>query len=70
MSSKIVDRILDMGYDPTVTVEEIDQFVDECIDFLIREATPEQNFKSDIYDLESARQKALVVKFSTSNQPE
>jgi hypothetical protein len=68
MQHKILDRIRDMAYDQSVTFEDIDQFVDECIEFLMREATPELNFKSDIYELENARQNAILIKLSITPQ--
>jgi hypothetical protein len=71
MQTKIVDRIKDMGYDPNATIEDIDQFVDECIAFLTREQedSPDFCFKSDIFELENARQQALMIKFSLTVQP-
>ena len=71
MSIRIVSRIKDMGQDFQVSIEQIDEFVDACINFLIREQADCQgtNFSSDIFDIEQARQDALVSKFSLTIQP-
>jgi hypothetical protein len=60
-----------MGQDETVTIKMIDDFVDECIAFLERQQveTQNSNYANDIFELESARQDALVSKFSLTVQP-
>lgn len=60
-----------MGYDKDVSVEEIDTFVDECIAFLrrVQEADPEMDFQAETFDLEDARQKALLNKYCLTVQP-
>ena len=60
-----------MGQDAYVTIQQIDEFVDECISFLTREQLASEgiNFASDIFDLEQARQDALVSKYSLTIQP-
>jgi len=60
-----------MGYDLDISIEEIDEFVDECIGFLRRtqKADPEMNFEDEIFDLEDARQKALLNKYCLTVQP-
>jgi len=71
MKSKTTSKIRDMGYDLDITIEEIDEFVDECIGFLRRtqKADPEMNFEDEIFDLEDARQKALLNKYCLTVQP-
>jgi hypothetical protein len=71
MKSKTTNKIRDMGYELDITIEEIDEFVDECIAFLRRtqEADPEMNFEDEIFDLEDARQKALLNKYCLTVQP-
>jgi hypothetical protein len=71
MPLKIVTRIKDMGQDAYVSIQQIDEFVDECISFLTREqlVTEGISFASDIFDLEQARQDALVSKYSLTIQP-
>jgi len=71
MKSKTTNKIRDMGYDLDISIEEIDEFVDECIGFLRRtqKADPEMNFEDEIFDLEDARQKALLNKYCLTVQP-
>jgi hypothetical protein len=71
MKSKTNIRIRDMGYDPQVSIEEIDEFVDACIAFLRRtqEADPEMTLDDEMFDLEDARQKALLNKYCLTVQP-
>ena len=71
MPLKIVSRIKDMGQDAFVTIQQIDDFVDDCINFLTREQVNCHgvNFASDIFALEQARQDALVSKYSLTVQP-
>jgi len=70
MPLRIVSRILDMGQDALVSIQQIDEFVDECINFLTREQQDSDvNFCDDIFALEQARQDALVSKFSITIQP-
>lgn len=70
MPLRIVTRILDMGQDALVSIKQIDDFVDECISFLTREQRDSNiNFASDIFELEQARQDALVSKYSLTVQP-
>jgi hypothetical protein len=71
MKSKTTNKIRDMGYDLDVSIDEIDEFVDECIGFLRRtqKADPEMNFEDEIFDLEDARQKALLNKYCLTVQP-
>ena len=69
MPTRIVTRILDMGQDALVTINQIDEFVDECINFLTRDQSSGNNFASDIFELEQARQDALVSKYSLTIQP-
>jgi hypothetical protein len=71
MKSKTNIRIRDMGYDPNVTIEEIDTYVDECIAFLrhTQEIDPEMNFEDEIFNLEDLRQKALLNKYCLTVQP-
>lgn len=71
MPLRIVSRIKDMGQDTYVTIQQIDEFVDECISFLTREQLTSEgaNFASDIFELEQARQDALVSKYSLTIQP-
>jgi hypothetical protein len=71
MKSKTINKIRDMGYDKDVSIEELDEFVDECIAFLRRtqEADPEMDFDEEIFNLEDARQKALLNKFCLTVQP-
>jgi len=66
MYDRIIPRIIEMGANPDVSIEELDQFVDECISFLIREQenTPGLDLMNDIFDIEGARQDALVTKYS------
>ncbi len=70
MSTKIVSRIKDMGQDALVSINQIDEFVDDCINFLTREqiTTKGCNFCNDIFELEQARQDALVSKYSLTIQ--
>lgn len=67
----ITTLIRDMGQDETVSVKQIDDFVDECIAFLERQQaeTKDANYANDIFELESARQDAMVSKFSLTVQP-
>jgi hypothetical protein len=71
MRTSIVNLIRDMGQDDTVTIRQIDDFVDECIHFLEQQqaTTKNANYSNDIFELESARQNALVSKFSLTVQP-
>ncbi len=71
MRTSIVSLIRDMGQDETVTIRQIDDFVDECINFLEQQqaTTKNANYSNDIFELESARQNALVSKFSLTVQP-
>jgi hypothetical protein len=71
MKSKTISKIRDMGYDLSVSIEEIDDFVDACISFLRRtqEADPEMDFDEEIFNLEDARQKALLNKYCLTVQP-
>lgn len=61
----ILNRIEEMGNDPAVTVAQLDEFVDECLAFLRREQviTPD-----DVFQIEAARQDALINKFSRTVQ--
>lgn len=71
MSFSTIRRIRDMGQDFAVTLQEIDEFVDECIAFLRREqmTSPDLNFSEDIFELESARQDAILSKYCLTVQP-
>lgn len=71
MKSNIIQRIREMGYDRSVSVKELDEFVDDCIAFLKGEQrmSPEMDFSDDIFNLEDARQKALLNKFCLTVQP-
>lgn len=71
LRTSITTLIRDMGQDETVTIKMIDDFVDECIAFLERQQveTQNSNYANDIFELESARQDALVSKFSLTVQP-
>ena len=71
MTYRTVRQIRDMGQDPMASISEIDTFVDECIAFLRREqaASPELNFAEDIFELESARQDAILSKYCLTVQP-
>lgn len=71
LRSGITTLIRDMGQDSSVTIKQIDDFVDECIEFLKKqqEETLDANYMNDIFELESARQDALVSKFSLTVQP-
>jgi hypothetical protein len=71
MTSNIIQRIRDMGYDRSISVKEIDEFVDECIAFLKREQdmSPEIDLSDDMFSLEDARQKALLNKYCLTVQP-
>lgn len=69
-TSKIVTMIQDMGRDLTVSIPQIDSFVDDCIYFLKQQQliTVGANYSNDIFEVESARQDALVSKFSMTVQ--
>lgn len=71
MRTSIVSLIRDMGQDESVSINQIDDFVDECIKFLEQQqaTTKNANYSHDIFELESARQDALVSKFSLTIQP-
>ncbi len=71
LRTSITTLIRDMGQDETVSVKQIDDFVNECINFLERQQanTQDANYMNDIFELESARQDALVSKYSLTIQP-
>lgn len=71
MQYSTISEIRDMGYDKNVSVAEIDSFVDSRIEFLrlIQAEDPSVNFDRDIFDLEDARQKALLNKYCLTVQP-
>ena len=69
MNFSIIRQIRDMGQDFDVAIEDIDSFVNDCIAFLRREQTPELNFADDIFELESARQDAILSKYCLTVQP-
>lgn len=71
MRFSIVNRIRDMGQDFTCSIDDIDEFVNACIGFLrnqIKE-NPELHLVNDIFELESARQDAILSKFCLTIQP-
>lgn len=70
MSSDIISRIEELGRDATVSIAQLDEFVDSCIAFLKREqdVTPGLDLSNDIFELEAARQEALIVKYSRTVQ--
>jgi hypothetical protein len=71
MNYSIARRIRDMGQDSAVSIHDIDEFVDDCIAFLRREqdTSPELNFSEEIFELESARQDAILSKYCLTIQP-
>jgi hypothetical protein len=71
MKSKTISKIRDMGYDKHVSIKELDEFVDERIAFLRRtqDDDPEMDFDEEIFNLEDARQKALLNKYCLTVQP-
>lgn len=60
-STPIINLIAQMGTDPQVSMDDIDQFVNECMDFLLQNQEDE-DFSLEIYALEEARQMAIKCK--------
>jgi hypothetical protein len=71
MKYSIFEQIRNMGYDLLVSVEELDRFVDQQIAFLRRMQAEddELDLRDEIFDLEDARQKALLNKYCLTVQP-
>ena len=68
MAITLTTKIKDMGQDASVTIEQIDEFVDECIKFLNEQSEGGEYYAHDIFDLEHARQEAFVSKYSLTCQ--
>lgn len=67
-ANRILYRIAEMGADPKVSVAEIDEYVDACINFLKSEF-PDTDLSDDIFEIEATRQEALITKYSRTGQP-
>ena len=68
MATTLTTKIKDMGRDSAVTIEQIDNFVDDCIKFLHEQSDESNSYDHDIFDLEHARQEALILKYSLTCQ--